>query len=515
MSTVSGNTCKVWGCKGEITHPSGRYCTLHECEKIDCHNKKANPTKHGQPQHCGIHQGRCQLPHCRNMKHHGEMYCMDHRCVVPGCEDLRPWDSSTGKATSETCTKHEGKRCTTPDCNHLRHDVDDIGHGEEIAEFEEHEEPEGWGELMGDVEVLIQRMEKLNQEHPDGKKEARLAKKIELARHILQDQIEDGHLDEFRTTSKTRRIEMARLVNENLSDYDVPGKKSSIYLPTFQTEWWKHERYHGLCRRCVFRLQAKHRVERFENAVEAKRQQRIRAAKKAAETRKRNEEERQAKAAKAEFARKAKIREKERVEEWKALRKVLSPTMSGDFLDECARFVRLIDTTKVDVLRVWNAVGKPRTDEEFEPKERFLLERAATYTYWTSHESILNRIETVGQEYDKLLEALPFLSDLDSMPSVPIWPLLRALEETQINDHIEVHAHVLACIEEDQITLASNRGSLGSLPDDWSKTWDVVKLYNTYSMGDDDPVVRTLVERVLLRGEDEQVVAYDLGLYQD
>ena len=70
--------------------------------------------------------------------------------------------------------------------------------------------------------------------------------------------------------------------------------------------------------------------------------------------------------------------------------------MSGNFLDECARFVRLIDTTKVDVLRVWNAVGKPRSDEEFEPRERFILENAATY--WTSHESILNRIETVGQE---------------------------------------------------------------------------------------------------------------------
>ena len=73
-------------CKGEIAHPSGRYCTLHECEKIDCHNKKANPTKHGQPQHCVIHQGRCELPHCRNMKHHGEMYCMD---TVVWCQDAK------------------------------------------------------------------------------------------------------------------------------------------------------------------------------------------------------------------------------------------------------------------------------------------------------------------------------------------------------------------------------------------------------------------------------------------
>ena len=493
-------------CKGEIAHPSGRYCTVHECEKIDCHNKQANPTKHGQPQHCVIHQGRCQLPHCRNMKHHGEMYCMDHRCVVPGCEDHRPWASSTGMATSETCTKHEGKRCITPDCNHLRYDVDDIGHGEE---FEEEEEEEDWRELMEDVEVLIQRMKERHQETPNHRRRARIAKNIELTRHILQDKIEDGHLNAFRPGT-TRRIEMLRLVNEHLSDYDVPGKKPSIYLPEWQTEWWKHKRYHGLCHRCVIILRLKHRLERSENAEEAKRQHRIRAAKKAAETRKRNEEERQAKAAKAEQARKAKIREKERVEEWKALRKVLSPTMSGNFLDECARFVRLIDTTKVDVLRVWNAVGKPRTDEEFEPRERFLLENAATY--WTSHESILNRIETVGQEYDRLLEALPFLSDLDSMPRVQLWPLLNALTETPVNDHIEVHAHVLACIEEDRSALASKPSSL---PDDWSKTWDVVKLYNTYSMGDDDPVVRTLVERVLLKGEDEQVVAYDLGLYQD
>ena len=196
-------------------------------------------------------------------------------------------------------------------------------------EFEEEEEEEDWRELMEDVEVLIQRMKERHQETPNHRRRARIAKNIELTRHILQDKIEDGHLNAFRPGT-TRRIEMLRLVNEHLSDYDVPGKKPSIYLPEWQTEWWKHKRYHGLCHRCVIILRLKHRLERSENAEEAKRQHRIRAAKKAAETRKRNEEERQAKAAKAEQARKAKIREKERVEEWKALRKVLSPTMSGN-----------------------------------------------------------------------------------------------------------------------------------------------------------------------------------------
>lgn len=71
--------------------------------------------------------------------------------------------------------------------------------------------------LQDDMDHLINRMKEVHENKPNNE-EARLGKKIKLANLVLDDAIAEGCFEGFESGT-TRQIEMARVLNERLSDY--------------------------------------------------------------------------------------------------------------------------------------------------------------------------------------------------------------------------------------------------------------------------------------------------------
>lgn len=72
--------------------------------------------------------------------------------------------------------------------------------------------------IQDDMNFLINRMKEVNALKPEGEA-ARIDKKIKLANIVLDDAIAEGCFEDFEAGTN-RQIEMARVLNERLSDYD-------------------------------------------------------------------------------------------------------------------------------------------------------------------------------------------------------------------------------------------------------------------------------------------------------
>ena len=76
--------------------------------------------------------------------------------------------------------------------------------------------------IQDDMDFLINRMKEVNALKPEGEA-ARIDKKIKLANLVLDDAIAEGCFEDFEAGTN-RQIEMARVLNERLSDYDDPSR---------------------------------------------------------------------------------------------------------------------------------------------------------------------------------------------------------------------------------------------------------------------------------------------------
>lgn len=72
--------------------------------------------------------------------------------------------------------------------------------------------------IQDDMDFLINRMKEVHAENPN-REEARIGKKIKLANLVLDDAIAEGCFEDFEAGTN-RQIEMARVLNERLADYE-------------------------------------------------------------------------------------------------------------------------------------------------------------------------------------------------------------------------------------------------------------------------------------------------------